>query len=524
MTLNIPSATTSARLATLLCMLVSLLVLAPLRAADEQAFEPFERWYVVEMTGERVGYAHMTQAQENGEIISSQRMQITLKRGATAMRIRVASSFHETPDGTPLRATANMDLGAMRISQSLTFADDGSRLFISSQAGREQRETLDPIEGHWLPPAAMNRHVQQQMRQGVERITVRTLELSASNEPMDLTLSVLGEEQVQVFGRVAPAIVWESRVAQFPNIVSREYVDANGHILKSTAEIMPGMTYTLLAADRDLALSPVDPPEIVAGLLVQLDAPMHHARHQRQLTYDIRVRGEVSLDERALPSTGYQHVTWLDDRHARVRVDLDATPADDTSFEPVHLAASTMIDRNDPKIIQLVEQALGENHRTMTDVQKAHALRAFVYAYVEAKDLSVGMGSASETARTRQGDCTEHAVLLAAMLRVAGIPSRVATGLMYVDEFIGQRHVLGGHMWTQAWLADADDQGAPSRGRWIDLDPSLPEAAFDAAHITLGVSALEQAHMSNEMVMMARLLGSLDIQVIDNPPVPGDGR
>ena len=38
------------------------------------------------------------------------------------------------------------------------------------------------------------------------------------------------------------------------------------------------------------------------------------------------------------------------------------------------------------------------------------------------KDLSVGFATAADVARTAQGDCTEHAVLLAALLRASDIP------------------------------------------------------------------------------------------------------
>ena len=40
--------------------------------------------------------------------------------------------------------------------------------------------------------------------------------------------------------------------------------------------------------------------------------------------------------------------------------------------------------------------------------------------------------TAAEVARSREGDCTEHAVLLAALARARGIPARVAMGLVYV--------------------------------------------------------------------------------------------
>src|SRR5690606_5201760 len=95
----------------------------------------------------------------------------------------------------------------------------------------------------------------------------------------------------------------------------------------------------------------------------------------------------------------------------------------------------------------------------------AEKLRRFVHSYISNKSLDVGLASASEVCRTREGDCTEHATLLAAALRFAGIPSRVVSGLIYAEEFAGRSRIFGYHMWTQALLPD--DAGAM---RWVDLD------------------------------------------------------
>ena len=89
-----------------------------------------------------------------------------------------------------------------------------------------------------------------------------------------------------------------------------------------------------------------------------------------------------------------------------------------------------------------------------------------------------------EGARAAEGDCTEHATLLCAMLRADGIPARVGSGLIYADRFAGEEEIFGYHMWTQA-LLEIDGQE-----RWVDLDPTLPSRAFDATHIAVATSSL----------------------------------
>ncbi|MBK8860886.1 MAG: transglutaminase domain-containing protein [Sphingomonadales bacterium] len=75
-----------------------------------------------------------------------------------------------------------------------------------------------------------------------------------------------------------------------------------------------------------------------------------------------------------------------------------------------------------------------------------------------------------------RGDCTEDAVLLAALARTAGIPARVASGLVYDRErFHGARDAFLPHSWTLAWID----------GRWRSFDISI--GTFDATHIALSL-------------------------------------
>lgn len=71
----------------------------------------------------------------------------------------------------------------------------------------------------------------------------------------------------------------------------------------------------------------------------------------------------------------------------------------------------------------------------------------FVATYVDKKNLSRGYDPASVVARRREGDCTEHAVLLAALGRSFGYPARVVHGLVVVDE--KEQLLAGMHAWVE---------------------------------------------------------------------------
>jgi transglutaminase-like putative cysteine protease len=148
--------------------------------------------------------------------------------------------------------------------------------------------------------------------------------------------------------------------------------------------------------------------------------------------------------------------------------------------DPQVLAAlkpNAFLQSEDKTIVQLARQAIGDANDAAEAVRR---IEAFVAGHVRNKDLSVGYASAAEVASTRQGDCTEHALLAAALCRAVGIPAKVVTGLAYVQEFGGVKNCFGGHAWTAAYVG----------GQWIGLDAAFKgtgRGGYDAGHIALAV-------------------------------------
>jgi len=132
------------------------------------------------------------------------------------------------------------------------------------------------------------------------------------------------------------------------------------------------------------------------------------------------------------------------------------------------------LQSDNEQIIDLARSAVGS---TKDAAEAARKIEAFVSQYIENRSLSVGYASAAEVVASRQGDCTEFAVLTAAMCRAVGIPAQVVAGVAYVDDFLGQQG-FGGHAWTQAYIG----------GKWVGLDASFRgggRGGYDAGHIIL---------------------------------------
>jgi hypothetical protein len=229
---------------------------------------------------------------------------------------------------------------------------------------------------------------------------------------------------------------------------------------------------------------------------VKLDQPLADAHHSKRIRYQVQLA--ESDPTRVFAQGPTQRVKPLDEHTAEVTV--TAEPAADASGVPgqEYLAANSILEIDDPRIRAMAAEAKG----SLTEPREiAEALERYVHRVVSTKDFSQTFSTAAEVATSRQGDCTEHAVLLAALARACGIPSRVAIGLVYVPALQG----FGYHMWTEVYVG----------GGWRPLDATLGQGGIGAAHLKLTDSSLEGAGAYSTFLPVAQVVGQLKIKVLD---------
>jgi transglutaminase-like putative cysteine protease len=104
---------------------------------------------------------------------------------------------------------------------------------------------------------------------------------------------------------------------------------------------------------------------------------------------------------------------------------------------------SYFVDADDPAVVALTD-TLGP----VTPRDAPDAIARLVGRHIERKNLERLLDRASMVARRREGDCTEHAVLAAAVARAAGLAARVVFGIALVADDAGRAHGLG-HAWAE---------------------------------------------------------------------------
>ncbi len=143
------------------------------------------------------------------------------------------------------------------------------------------------------------------------------------------------------------------------------------------------------------------------------------------------------------------------------------------ALEQIFLKPDAFIQSDHQKIKDLAREILRDDPDA-SPLARARKLVAWVNTHIEKRPV-LSLPDALSTLKNRVGDCNEHAVLLAALGRAAGIPTRIEAGLVYLkDRFYY-------HAWNLMYL-----------GQWITADSVFGQLPADVSHLRFASGSPEQ--------------------------------
>ncbi|MEN6406211.1 MAG: transglutaminase domain-containing protein [Thermoguttaceae bacterium] len=480
-------------------------------AHSEQAADSSGRewWEVYRMQGKRIGYGRTTvrdarEADRPIVRVESLNHMAANRAGQTATQ-DIQTTSVETPDGQLLRFETEVRMGQKPIRT--TGQVRGERLDMETRADANvaTRESIAWPAGSG-GPLAMEQSLGRKPMQPGQRRTVGTLMIGL-NQRGDVEMNAKGWEPTDLPGgkRTLLRIDTVTRLADGQTIEGTIWTDRDGETLKTTCPMMGLEVYRATKAEA-LAGSDTADLDLLPSMLVPLDRPLKDAHHTRRVRYLVQLdNGDPARSLAVGPS---QAVRSIDAHTAEVtvysvrpgrRFEGNDAAADDRPTDD-DLTPNNYIESDDPQIVADAKAVAGDRRDPWT---VAVALERFVHDSIRRKDFSQAFATAAEVARSHEGDCTEHAVLLAALCRACGIPARVAFGLVYMEG--GQ--AFGYHMWTEVYI----DR------RWIPIDGTLALGGIGAAHLKIAHTNLKGASAYSAMLPVVKMLGHLKIRVTDVP-------
>lgn len=492
-------------------LLVSLSWLLTAAASEIDLLNPSqgvweENWFIQKINGQKVGYSHYVVERE-GDLIRTRNQQLMrIGRLGEGLEIRSEQFFEETIGGEPVSFRVEQAMGVE--PQVIEGRIEGGQLRLSrSQYGQTAEREVEWDDNVLLPWALIRRFAGVEMAEGLE-FEVLVLYPDLRDEGgIPVHILVEGQEQMEWQGE--PVQTWKmQQTLKHPSGMSIEtvsWMSDEGRLYRSVSR-MGIITMEITRSSSEEALADFVGPELFEDSLIKVKGS-YGIEDAEAATY--RVTSKVEMGE-VFPETTDQQVTRIGEQEWEIRVKPHQLNPEDMRIQGGPEAAVEYTEPNfylnyeDKAVVKLTEEL--ESLRDLSRIERARELTRWVHGYIAKKNYDIGFATASEVARIREGDCTEHAVLLAALGRALGLPSRVASGLVLIPGYTeGEEGIMGFHMWTQFYF----------EGQWFDYDAALAPENTPPTRILIADSSLQKDVLFDMGVKISELMGKIEIEVTE---------
>jgi len=436
-----------------------------------------DQWVAIMQAKHKIGYAHRTlkAAGKGYHLEESVLMRINTMGIVQDMRMKTESDLH----GDMTLSAFNFDLQSQLLRFTAHGTIQGGEATIYYGMPTALRKMVLPLQEVPHLSSTMYEVLRGKHLKTGDEIVIYVFD-PASMGQRPVSIKIMEEEPVVIMGQQR-----KGRKLDVDFMGARQYawLDEKGDVLKeegllgmtlervSKEQALDGLTLT---ASSDLAEAASIPANIAIGdpgaltkmtlRLTNIDMKPLYLKGDRQSLH----QGRLTITKEIWPSA----------------VSMRPYPSNIRQF----IQSSPFIQADDPLIRSQVKKIVSHYD---SDKVKATKIVNWLYRNIEKRPV-ISVPNASETLENRAGDCNEHAVLLAAMARAAGIPAQVEAGLVY------QRGRFYYHAWNVLYLGD-----------WITADAVMGTLPADVTHIRLLRGA------SDRQIDLMGVIGKLKLEILE---------
>ncbi len=470
-------------------------------AAEQQHAETI--WESFYLQGAKIGYGQTmvrpVTRDEQSLIQTESLNHLSITRFGQTSKQDLQMSSLETADGKLIEFQTVVSFGPVPTVVTGKVVGDKLQLTTATQ-GQKQASSMPwstDISGF---RAVENSLARQPLRAGEKR-SLRML-MPLVNQVADVELAAKEIEETEILG-VKTRLLRVESVSRLPGqaMAATLWLDAAGEVLKSHVTALDQLSVRSTEALAKAPGGEADKLDLGVDLFVKVQPPLAKPHQSQEVVYRVEL---ANADPTEVFADGLtQKVRSLGPHTAEITVTRRSPLAERNGMEnhegapAEYLTANSILQLEDARLKQMAAEAKGD---ATAPAKVAINLEQYVHGAMKQHDFSQGFATAAEVAESRAGDCTEHAVLLAALARINGIPSRVAIGLVYVEAAAA----FGYHMWTEVFLD----------GQWIPLDATIGRGGTSAAYLKLNDSSLEGASAYSSFLSVAQVLGQLKVSVV----------
>jgi len=447
-----------------------------LDAVTEEGVRTGDEWSGIYQQGRKIGYAHTSVLREADTYHLREESELDLLVLGRVQRVKTVINSYTTRNFLLKYFDFSMQSSASSIE--IKGAVVGRRLLLDIMTGGETRKERlvlkqPPYLSPNLKPALLLLGLEPGRKYSFPVFNPATMNME------DATITVESKERIKV-GDLEQNVY--KLKESFQGLEAYSWITEDGDTIKEESPL----GYVLLKESKVEALKrDKQGPAVDIVSLVMI--PSDRIENAGQTRY---LKAELT----GVPLTGFD----LDgDRQLLQGATIDIrVPEVNTAYRlpyaeqdrATELRATALIQSDDKRIKEQTAKILsGEKDAR----EAAKKLNEWVYNAIQKKPV-VSIPSALEVLSQREGDCNEHTTLYTALARAAGIPTRMAAGVVYL------RDGFYYHAWPEVWL-----------GQWTAVDPTFNQFPADATHIRFVTGNLDRQSD------ILKLVGKLKVKVLE---------
>lgn len=461
--------------------------------------KPQEHWYNLQMMNKKIGYVHsfMEKTLYNNEEMLRIKTDIKMELSGLGKKFIIETNRIEYLDSQlrPRYFFSTSNESGDKHTQGKII---NNIAYISTTLNGKTTKVEVAIPNDTISETAAVQYLltKNNLRAG-EKLNCYTFSFDLL-KPVESKLNVIGKENLTYQSEDLEVFLIEFKLDILGGINSRLWITEDGITYKSSTDMM-GFAMVASKTNRTTAIGNTDEIDIMLQSRI-IPTGIRSKVGTSHLVAELRLTNGNLID--TIVDNHRQSLELNGKRTGVLSIqvsDIDETncpnlPIKDTGLEEF-LRSSPYVESDNEIIKNKAELIINGEVNSWRAAKK---LSRWVYKTIIDKNLSGGYSTSLATLETQTGDCTEHTVLLIALARSVGIPSRICTGLFYTG---------GGfyyHFWPEVYV-----------GRWVQMDPSLDQDIADANHIQLGGSVLESNTMIEFTEGSFRTMNQLEINIIE---------
>lgn len=433
--------------------------------------QPEEAYFSVWMQGTRIGYSvYASKATNwNGKPAERSTSQTELKIGLIGSQVEMSvKSDTISVSGKPVEMHFTQSSAGRTQVMDAFFEPTKVRIEVNNNGAKTKQSLAyptdgtivdDPITEFALKPTAPGT---KRTFYVLDPTTVSLVKNSAK---------LVGQEEIEVNSVKTKA---NAILVEDPRMNTTVYTSGKGDILKITTTI--GME--MVPTTKVDALGKIDggsQPDLAALTSVKPSVPITNPLGTKVLKMRLKADNIPSVPNDNLQVAKKDGDAWLITiQPAQLKDSKSISIAAARAQKPDWVKPSLHIPATSPKFISLAKSIIKKS----TDVRSASmAIRKYVN---NSMTPNAGIGvlrDANEILIAKEGVCRDYAILTATICRAAGIPARLASGLV---DFDGNFYY---HAWVEVWTGYD----------WLGLDSVPSNDFFTATHVKLSQGNVDQA-------------------------------